>query len=64
MESNLMKQKISFLENKEQEINVKKDENISLDLTNISDASLTLFLQKNSVCNLRIFFKNQKNCLI
>lgn len=64
MESNLMKQKISFLENKEQEINVKKDENISLDLTNISDASLTLFLQKNSVCNLRIFFKNQKNSLV
>lgn len=59
-----MKQKISFLENKEQEINVKKDENISLDLTNISDASLTLFLQKNSVCNLRIFFKNQKNSLV
>lgn len=59
-----MKQKISFLENKEQEINVKKDENISLDLTDISDASLTLFLQKNSVCNLRIFFKNQKNSLV
>ena len=59
-----MKQKISFLENKEQEINVKKDENISLDLTNISDASLTLFLQKNSVCNLRIFFKNQRNNLV
>ena len=64
MESNLIKQKISFLENKEQEINVKKDENVSLDLTNISDASLTLFLQKNSVCNLRIFFKNQKNSLV
>lgn len=59
-----MKQKISFLENKEQEINVKKDENISLDLTDISDAFLTLFLQKNSVCNLRIFFKNQKNSLV
>lgn len=59
-----MKQKISFLENKEQEINVKKDENISLDLTDISDASLTLFLQKNSVCNLKIFFKNQKNSLV
>lgn len=59
-----MKQKISFLENKEQEINVKKDENVSLDLTDISDASLTLFLQKNSVCNLRIFFKNQKNSLV
>lgn len=59
-----MKQKISFLENKEQEINVKKDKNISLDLTDISDASLTLFLQKNSICNLRIFFKNQKNSLV
>lgn len=59
-----MKQKISFLKNKEQEINVKKDENVSLDLTDISDASLTLFLQKNSVCNLRIFFKNQKNSLV
>ena len=59
-----MKQEISFLENKEQEINVKKDEVISLDLIDITGASLNLFLQKNSVCNLRIFYKNAKNDLV
>ena len=59
-----MKQEISFLENKEQEINVKKGEVISLDLVDITDASLNLFLQKNSVCNLRIFYKNAKNDLV
>ncbi len=59
-----MKQEISFLENKEQEINVKKDEVISLDLIDITGASLNLFLQKNSVCNLRIFYENAKNDLV
>ena len=46
MENKFVKNTLSFLKDKEQEINVKKGENISIDLTDIFDASLTLFLQK------------------
>ena len=54
---------ISFKEKKEQEFNVKSGENLSINLEDIFDASLNIFLQKNSVCNLRILYKNEKNSL-
>lgn len=63
MENKFIKNTLSFLKDKEQEINVKKGENISIDLTDIFDASLTLFLQKDSTCSLRVFYKNEKNSL-
>lgn len=55
---------ISFLNEKEQTLNIKKGEVLNINLVDIFDANLDIFLQENSVCNLRIFYKNEKNSLV
>ena len=64
MISNVQEKNISFLDKKEQEINVATNENCTLVLSNIFDASLNLFLQKDSNCKLLVFFKDEKNSLV
>lgn len=64
MKSNSKEIICSFDSEKTQELSIGQDNILTIDLDNIFDANLTLFLQKNSVCNLRIFYKNEKNNLV
>ena len=64
MQSNFEEKNISFLNEKKQEINVSCNQKINLNLVDNFDGELTIFLQKDSVCNLRIFYKENKNSLV